>query len=110
MRAAHCRLRRHRRLGRGIVHAGQAKVLKGTVGPGFTISVKTPAGKPVKTTKAGIYRSPSSRTSLGSTLPPDGPGVNKVVTTVPIRWERSRSTVRLKAGHYRYCAIRTRPK
>ena len=31
------------------------KVLKGTTGPGFVITTKTPAGKAVKTTKAGNY-------------------------------------------------------
>ena len=44
-----------------VISASSAKppVLKGTVGPGFTISLKTAAGKPVKTLKAGNTHSSS---------------------------------------------------
>jgi plastocyanin len=77
------------------------KVLKGTVGPSFTISVKTPAGKPVKTTKAGTYRLVVQDNSSFHDFHLTGPGINKVVTTVPFTGTKT-VTVKLKVGTYRY--------
>jgi hypothetical protein len=77
------------------------KVLRGTVGPSFTISVKTPAGKLVKTTKAGTYKLIVSDKSSFHDFHLTGPGINKVVTTVPFTGTKA-VTVKLKVGRYRY--------
>jgi plastocyanin len=68
--------------------AGAApKVVNGSVGPGFTISL-TSGGKKVTSLKAGTYRL-------------DVSGVNKVITAVSFQGRRS-VTVKLKRGTYRY--------
>ncbi len=77
------------------------KILRGTVGPSFTISVKTPAGKVVRTTKAGTYRLIVQDKSTFHDFHLTGPGINKVITTVPFTGTKS-ATVTLKVGRYRY--------
>jgi plastocyanin len=77
------------------------KVLRGTVGPSFTITVKTPAGKLVKTTKAGTYKLIVQDKSAIHDFHLTGPGINKVVTTVPFTGTKS-IIVKLKVGRYRY--------
>ena len=74
--------------------------LRGTIGPGFTISLKNAAGKRVKYTfivrdKAGIHN---------FTL--KGPGVrNKMITGTGFVGTKT-VTLRLKAGKYRfYCTV-----
>ena len=81
--------------------APATKVLRGTVGPSFTISVKTPAGKLVKTTKAGTYKLVVQDKSSIHDFHLTGPGINKVVTTVSFTGTKS-ITVKLKVGRYRY--------
>ena len=77
------------------------KILRGSVGPGFTISVKTPAGKLVKTTRAGTYRLVVQDKSSFHDFHLTGPGINKVVTTVPFTGTKA-AIVKLKVGTYRY--------
>jgi plastocyanin len=77
-----------------------AKTLSGTVGPGFTISLKS-AGKKVKSVKAGRYTSRVSDKSSIHDFHLRGPGVNKVITSVGFKGTKSTS-VRLKKGTYRY--------
>jgi plastocyanin len=77
------------------------KILRGSVGPSFTISVKTPAGKVVKTTKAGTYRLIVQDKSAIHDFHLTGPGINKVITTVPFTGTKS-ITVKLKVGRYLY--------
>ena len=77
------------------------KVLRGTVGPGFTITVKNAAGKVVKTTKAGTYRLIVTDKSTFHDFHLIGPGINKVVTTVPFTGRKT-VTVKLKVGRYIY--------
>lgn len=77
------------------------KVLRGTVGPSFTISVKTPAGKLVKTTKAGTYKLVVRDKSSIHDFHLTGPGINKVVTSVSFTGTKT-ITVKLKVGRYRY--------
>ena len=77
------------------------KVLKGTTGPGFVITTKTPAGKAVKTTKAGKYNLVVADKSAIHNYRLRGPGVNKAVTTVGFRGTKT-VTVTLKAGKYRF--------
>jgi plastocyanin len=81
--------------------AGAApKVLKGSVGPGFTISL-TSGGKKVTSLKAGTYRFDVSDRSPIHDFHLSGPGVNKVITAVSFQGRRS-VTVKLKRGTYRY--------
>lgn len=77
------------------------KVLRGTVGPGFTITVKTSAGKVVKTTKAGTYKFVVQDKSSSHDFHLVGPGVNKVITSVPFVGTKT-VTVKLKVGRYVY--------
>ena len=81
--------------------AGAApKVVNGSVGPGFTISLKS-GGKKVTSLKAGTYRFDVSDRSPIHDFHLSGPGVNKVVTAVSFQGRRS-VTVKLKRGTYRY--------
>ena len=77
------------------------KVLRGTVGPSFTITVKNAAGKVVKTTKAGTYRLTVTDKSTFHDFHLIGPGINRVVTTVPFTGSKT-VTVKLKVGRYIY--------
>ena len=81
--------------------AGAApKVLTGTVGPGFTISLAS-GGKKVTSLKAGTYRIDVSDRSAIHDFHFSGPGVNKVITGVSFHGRKS-VTVTLKRGTYRY--------
>jgi plastocyanin len=53
------------------------KTLKGTVGPGFTITLKTKSGKKVKTLKAGRYTIKIADKSNFHNFHLKGPGVDK---------------------------------
>lgn len=77
------------------------KVVKGTVGPGFTISL-TSGGRKVTSLKAGVsYRFQVTDRSSSHDFHLTGPGVNKVITGVSFTGTRS-VTVRLRRGTYRY--------
>src|SRR5437870_13754719 len=81
--------------------------LKGTVGPGFTISL-TKGGQKVKTLKAGTYRiSVSDKSSLHNfTIERETkPKIEKHVT--PTAFTGSKSlTIGLKRGHRKYyCSL-----
>ena len=73
--------------------------LNGTVGPGFTITLKQ-GGKTVKTLKAGTYVFKISDKSSIHNFHLTGPGVNKMTTvggTGAKTW-----TLKLKKGTYKY--------
>ena len=74
--------------------------LTGTVGPGFTITLKK-GGKLVRGLKAGRYRIVVTDRSDDHNFHLKGPGVNKRITTVAFEGVRS-ATVRLRRGTYRY--------
>ena len=77
-------------------------VLKGTVGPGFTITL-TKSGKSVKTLKAGTYRLAVADKSSIHNFELEGPGVKNVETDVSGTGTRT-FTVKLKKGTYTfYC-------
>lgn len=76
------------------------KVVKGTVGPGFTISLSS-GGKKVASLKAGTYRFDVSDRSASHDFHLTGPGVNKVITGVGYQGTKS-VTVKLRRGTYRY--------
>ena len=75
--------------------------LTGTVGPGFTITLKTAAGKNVTALKAGSYRIVVSDKSRMHDFHLRGPGLNKVLTSVDFVGSKS-VTVRLRAGNYSF--------
>jgi plastocyanin len=78
-----------------------APKLVASVGPGFTISLKTAAGAKVTTLKAGTYtisvrdRSPLHDFRLR------GPGLNKVISGVAAVGKKT-VTLRLRAGKYTF--------
>jgi plastocyanin len=78
----------------------QAKKLIGTVGPGFTITLKTTAGKKVTTVKPGAYAIEVTDRSSIHNFHLRGPGVNKVTSV----GSTGKSTLRvtLRKGTYRY--------
>jgi plastocyanin len=77
-----------------------ATPLAGTVGPGFTITLAK-AGKKVTSLKAGSYAITVSDKANIHDFHLLGPGVNKVITTVPFVGKKS-VTVTLKKGTYTY--------
>jgi len=75
-------------------------ILEGTVGPGFTITLKSATGARVRRLKPGVYAIVVNDRSPIHNFHVFGPGVNKatsVVMTGRIAW-----TVRLKRGTYRF--------
>src|SRR3989441_5657658 len=79
--------------------------LFGTVGPGFTISLKNAAGKAVKQVKAGKYTFVIHDKSSIHTFSLKGPGINKTLTSVTFIGSKS-VTLTLKTGTYTfYCAV-----
>ena len=82
------------------VPAGAARTLSGTVGPGFTISLKS-GGKKVKSVRAGSYKFRISDRSDIHNFHLTGPGVNRRITGIDFEGTKSR-TIRLRKGTYRY--------
>ncbi|HET9325078.1 MAG TPA: plastocyanin/azurin family copper-binding protein [Gaiellaceae bacterium] len=81
--------------------AAAPPVVKGTVGPGFTISL-TKGGKKVTSLKAGVrYRFDITDRSSIHDFHLSGPGTNKVITGVGFTGNKS-VTLTLKRGTYRY--------
>jgi plastocyanin len=74
--------------------------LVGETGPGFTIEVKTSAGKDVKSLKAGTYVLKVEDKSSIHNFHLFGPGVNKS-TSIDGTGEKT-WTVKLKPGKYTY--------
>jgi plastocyanin len=77
-----------------------ATALTGSVGPGFTITLAQ-GGKKVTSLKAGSYTITVSDKGKIHDFHLQGPGVNKVITTVPFVGKKS-VTVTLKKGTYTY--------
>lgn len=76
--------------------------LNGTVGPGFTISLKQ-GGKAVKTLKAGTYKLVVADKANIHNFELEGPGVKNVETDVSAKGTKT-FTVKLKKGKYTfYC-------
>ena|SRR5215207_8321843 len=78
---------------------GATTTLRGTVGPGFTITL-TKGGTKVTKLKAGTYRIAVSDKAASHNFHLRGPGVNKMTTvgfTGSTTW-----TVKVKAGKYTY--------
>jgi plastocyanin len=77
-----------------------ATALTGTVGPGFTITL-TKAGKKVSSLKPGSYAITVNDKGNIHDFHLMGPGVNKVITTVPFVGKKT-VTVTLGKGTYTY--------
>jgi plastocyanin len=75
--------------------------LVGTVGPGFTITVKTASGAAAKTLPHGTYALTVHDLSSIHDFHLVGPGLNKVVTAVGFSGTKT-VTVTLKPGVYRF--------
>ena len=74
--------------------------LTGTVGPGFTITLKKGTTK-VKTLKPGTYKITVNDKSNIHDFHLTGPGVNKMITTISFKGTKT-VTVKLKKGKYTY--------
>ena len=74
--------------------------LTGTVGPGFTISLKQ-NGKVVTTLKAGSYTFVISDKASIHNFVLEGPGVERDITSVPFTGTKT-VTVKLRKGKYKY--------
>ncbi len=74
--------------------------LKGVTGPGFSIEVKM-GGKDVKSLKAGTYKLVVQDKAAIHNFHLIGPGVSKVVTSIPFVGTKT-VTVTLKKGKYTY--------
>ena len=81
-------------------HAATPK-LNATVGPGFTISLKTPAGRKVSVLKPGAYAITVTDRSAIHDFRLRGPGLDKVLSSVSAVGRRT-VTVRLRAGRYQF--------
>ena len=89
----------------GTIGAMTVPKLFGTVGPGFTISLKNAQGKAVKQVKAGKYTFVIRDKSTIHTFSLKGPGINKTLTSAVFVGSKS-VTLTLKAGTYTfYCAV-----
>jgi plastocyanin len=75
--------------------------LKGTVGPGFTISLKSSSGAAVKTLKHGPYTFVVSDKSSSHNFFLKGPGVSKAITSIGGTGTKT-VTVTLKPGTYKF--------
>jgi plastocyanin len=81
--------------------APNATALTGKVGPGFTITLVSSSGKKVSSLKAGSYKITVQDKSDIHDFHLTGPGVNKVITSVAFKGDKS-VTLTLKKGTYKY--------
>ncbi len=81
--------------------ARRIPLLKGTVGPSATISLKTAAGKRVTVVRAGRYRIRVTDRARDHNFRLRGRGVNREITGVAFRGTRT-VTLRLKRGRYTF--------
>jgi plastocyanin len=84
----------------GTAGAAAPKLL-GTVGPGFTITLKDASGKTVKSLKKGTYTIVVTDKSNIHNYRLKGPGLNKEITGVGFQGKKT-VTVTLKPGTYTY--------
>jgi plastocyanin len=87
-----------------LIGAGSAaaapKTVNGSVGPGFTISLKL-AGKKVTKLKPTTYRFKVTDRSSSHNFRLRGPGYNRAITSVGFTGTKT-VTIRLRKGTYRY--------
>ena len=80
--------------------AAAPKTVTGSVGPGFTISLKL-AGKKVKTLKATTYKFRVTDKSSSHNFRLKGPGYNRAITSIGFTGTKT-ATIKLRKGTYRY--------
>jgi opacity protein-like surface antigen len=80
--------------------AAAPKKLSGTVGPGFTISLKSSTGQKVSTLTHGSYVFAVQDKSGIHNFVLKGPGVNKEITGVGFSGSKTSPAITLKAGKY----------
>lgn len=80
---------------------GATPKLAATVGPGFTIALKTAGGKNVTALEPGSYAITVRDRSRSHDFRLRGPGVNKIISSVGAVGTRT-VTVRLPAGRYQF--------
>jgi plastocyanin len=88
------------------MHETALPKLKGTIGPGYTISLKNAQGKRVTTLKHGKYTLVVQDKANIHNFTLNGPGIkNKMITGTSFVGPKT-VTVTLKAGKYRYyCTV-----
>jgi plastocyanin len=88
------------------MHAAALPKLKGTIGPGYTISLKNAQGKRVTTLKHGKYTLAVQDKANIHNFTLNGPGIkNKMITGTSFVGPKT-VTVTLKAGKYKYyCTV-----
>lgn len=80
--------------------------LKGTVGPGFTISLKKLSGVKVKTLPRGVYVFRVTDRSSDHNFRIVGPGVRKSITTVGfVGTPKAPTVLTLKKGKYTFFCV-----
>jgi hypothetical protein len=79
--------------------------LKGTVGPGFTISLKRLSGVKVKTLPRGVYVFRVTDKSSSHNFRITGPGVRKSITTVGFVGTKAPTVLTLKKGKYTFFCV-----
>jgi hypothetical protein len=84
----------------GSAHAAKPTKLVGSVGPGFTITLKNAAGQKVTRLKRGLYAITVTDRSGAHNFHLLGPGVNKLTSVAGTG--RQTFNVTLKAGTYRF--------
>ena len=89
-----------------IVNATSLPKLKGTIGPGYTISLKDARGRAVKMLRRGKYTLVVSDKANIHNFTLNGPGIkNKMITGTSFVGPKT-VTVTLKTGKYRYyCTV-----
>jgi plastocyanin len=90
----------------GLSSAMTVPKLKGTLGPGFTITLKNSKGKTVKLLKVGKYRFVVTDKASIHNFTLDGPGLeDKAITATGFTGTKS-VTLKLKKGKYKYyCTV-----
>jgi len=89
-----------------IVNSTSLPKLKGTIGPGYTISLKDARGRAVKMLRHGKYTLVVSDKANIHNFTLNGPGIkNKMITGTSFVGPKT-VTVTLKAGKYKYyCTV-----
>jgi plastocyanin len=83
--------------------ASMVPKLKGTVGPGYTISL-TRGGKKVKTLKPGRYTFVVSDKASIHNFQIEGPGIDRAITSVSFKGTKT-VTLALKRGTYKFYCV-----
>ena len=87
--------------GAAMAFTSATPTLNGTVGPGYTISLKDSKGKKVTKLTAGTYKIVIKDKASSHNFVLEGPGVERDITAVPFKGTKT-VTVKLRKGKYKY--------